>query len=119
MKLYSILLIFLFSFTLFAETKSIYDVCKQEIVTYCQGIKLTKASVLQCLKERGKNLSDVCDAGQNALSESMKNRSQNFCKEDVSEYCRWVIPGGGRILKCLFENEKKISNQCKVILNEI
>ncbi|EMY71121.1 cysteine rich repeat-containing protein [Leptospira vanthielii] len=119
MKLYTLILIIFFNLSLFAETKPIYEVCQNEIATYCQGIKPTKARILQCLKERGKNLSDVCEAGQSALSDTMKSKSQGFCKDDVSEHCRWIIPGGGRILKCLFENESKISNQCKVVLNEI
>ena len=119
MKPYFFTLILFFSLPLLAETKTIYEVCQPEIATYCQGIKPTKARILQCLKERGKNLSEACEIGQNALSETMKNKSQGFCKEDVSEYCRWIIPGGGRILKCLFQNESKISNQCKVVLNEI
>ncbi|PJZ79901.1 cysteine rich repeat-containing protein [Leptospira meyeri] len=107
-----------FNISLFAESKPIYEICKPEIASFCQGVKPTKARILQCLKERGKNLSEACEVGQNALSESMKEKSQGFCKEDVSEYCRWVIPGGGRILKCLFQNEAKISNQCRVVLNE-
>ncbi|TGL40391.1 hypothetical protein EHQ49_09920 [Leptospira perdikensis] len=118
MKPYFLILIFCFNLSVFAETKTIYEICQPEIATYCKGIKPTKARILQCLKERGKDLSDVCEAAQSALSDTMKTKSQGFCKEDVSEYCRWVIPGGGRILKCLFENESKISNQCKVVLNE-
>ncbi|EMY60775.1 cysteine rich repeat-containing protein [Leptospira terpstrae] len=118
MKPNLLILLFCFQLSLYAESKSIYEVCQPEIATYCQGVKLTKARILQCLKERGKNLSDACEAGQSALSDTMKNKSQGLCKEDVSEYCRWIIPGGGRILKCLFENETKISNQCKVVLNE-
>ncbi|TGL88783.1 hypothetical protein EHQ68_09100 [Leptospira congkakensis] len=113
------ILIFCFNFGLFAETKTIYEICQPEIATYCQGVKPTKARILQCLKEKGKNLSDVCEAGQSALSDTMKTKSQGFCKEDVSEYCRWIIPGGGRILKCLFQNEASISNQCKTVLNEV
>lgn len=117
-KPYFLILIFFMNLSLFAETKPIYETCQSEIATYCKGVKPTKARILQCLKERGKNLSDACDAAESSLSDSMKAKSQGLCKEDVSEYCRWIIPGGGRILKCLFENETKISNQCRVVLNE-
>ncbi|PJZ44559.1 cysteine rich repeat-containing protein [Leptospira brenneri] len=118
MKRLLFILIFCFNIGLLAETKPIYEICQPEIATYCQGVKPTKARILQCLKERGKNLSPACESAESSLSESMKAKSQGFCKDDVSEYCRWIIPGGGRILKCLFENETKISNQCKVVLNE-
>ncbi|TGK79163.1 hypothetical protein EHQ24_16585 [Leptospira noumeaensis] len=119
MKRLSLILIFCFHFGLFAETKTIYEICQPEIVNYCQGVKHTKARILQCLKERGKNLSDACETAQSTLSDAMKTKSQGFCKEDVSEYCRWIIPGGGRILKCLFQHETSISTQCKTVLNEV
>ncbi|TGM78167.1 hypothetical protein EHR01_06785 [Leptospira mtsangambouensis] len=118
MNRFILFLLVCFHISLFAETKTIYEICKPEITSFCQGVKPTKARILQCLKERGKNLSEACEAGQNALSDSMKEKSQGFCKEDVSEYCRWIIPGGGRILKCLFQNETSISAPCKAVLNE-
>ncbi|PJZ83972.1 cysteine rich repeat-containing protein [Leptospira harrisiae] len=118
MNRFILFLLLSFQISLFAESKPIYEICKPEIATYCLGVKPTKARILQCLKERGKNLSEECTKAENILSETMKEKSQGFCKDDVSEYCRWIIPGGGRILKCLFQNEASISTKCKDVLNE-
>ena len=41
------------------------------------------------------------------------------CKEDVKKHCRWTVPGGGRIIKCLLKNEKNLSKQCLKTLNDI
>jgi hypothetical protein len=35
------------------------------------------------------------------------------CKADVQQYCANVEKGGGRIMKCLSDNEDKLSQPCK------
>lgn len=35
------------------------------------------------------------------------------CKADVEKFCAEVEPGEGRIVKCLKENEAKLSEECK------
>ncbi|TGM80205.1 cysteine rich repeat-containing protein [Leptospira bouyouniensis] len=118
MKFYIPILFLFLNLTLNAQSKSIYEICKSEIASYCQGVKPTKARILQCLLEKGKDLSESCEIAQKTLGDAMKAKSQGLCKEDVSEHCRWIIPGGGRILKCLFKHEAKISNACNAVLNE-
>jgi hypothetical protein len=38
---------------------------------------------------------------------------RDACKADVQQYCANVEHGGGRIMKCLNDNEDKLSQQCK------
>ena len=40
------------------------------------------------------------------------------CKEDRQTLCKDVKPGQGRIIKCLKENEAKLSPACKTHLEE-
>ena len=40
------------------------------------------------------------------------------CKADYKRFCSDVSPGGGRIVKCLKENEASISQACKSALAE-
>lgn len=35
------------------------------------------------------------------------------CRSDVSKFCPSVVPGGGRILRCLAENQNGVSQVCR------
>jgi hypothetical protein len=41
-----------------------------------------------------------------------------FCEADAGKYCRWVLPGGGRIVKCMFEHFDDLSPVCQEKLSE-
>jgi hypothetical protein len=40
------------------------------------------------------------------------------CKADVEALCKGVQRGGGRIMKCLHENDSKVSAGCKQAMTE-
>ena len=37
----------------------------------------------------------------------------NLCKSDAEKFCKGIEPGGGRIIKCLKEHLKDLSDACK------
>jgi hypothetical protein len=42
------------------------------------------------------------------------------CEDDIKQYCSTEIPGKGRILKCLVEeNEEVVSNRCKQAIKDV
>ena len=92
--------------------------CKSDSEKFCKGITQPKAKVTQCLLEHTDDLSDGCKADLKIYSEKMRNQTKGVCKEDVDKFCKWTVPGGGRIIKCLFKNESNLSESCKKILNE-
>jgi len=40
------------------------------------------------------------------------------CAKEIAQYCRDVKPGGGRILNCLGEHQKELSESCQKKLGE-
>jgi hypothetical protein len=40
------------------------------------------------------------------------------CADDAAKYCKDVKPGGGRIARCLKENEQNLSPACKSSIEE-
>ncbi|HMX32850.1 MAG TPA: cysteine rich repeat-containing protein, partial [Leptospiraceae bacterium] len=92
--------------------------CKVDQDKFCKDIPSPKAKITQCLLEHTNDLSESCKANLKDYVEKMRTQASGACKEDVNQFCKWVIPGGGRILKCLFKNESSLSASCKKILNE-
>lgn len=44
--------------------------------------------------------------------------AQGPCAGDIAKYCKDVKPGGGRLAKCLKDNEKQLSPACKASIEE-
>ncbi len=106
-------------FSPFIMAESVFlQECNKEQATFCAGIPNKKAKISQCLLENSDKLSDECQLQLKKYADQARNTSAGACKLDVGEHCRWVIPGGGRILKCLFKHEDKLSDSCKKALNE-
>ena len=40
------------------------------------------------------------------------------CAEEIAKHCKEVKPGGGRILSCLDEHQKELSDSCRKKLEE-
>jgi len=38
------------------------------------------------------------------------------CEKEITEYCKEVTPGEGRVLACLYAHEDKLSGQCEYAL---
>jgi hypothetical protein len=40
------------------------------------------------------------------------------CRAEVKQLCRGILPGGGRIKKCIEANESKLSPSCRTAVQE-
>jgi hypothetical protein len=40
------------------------------------------------------------------------------CRAEVKQLCRGILPGGGRIKKCIEANESKLSPSCRAAVQE-
>ncbi|MCB1194321.1 MAG: hypothetical protein H7A23_19310 [Leptospiraceae bacterium] len=120
MNKYLFIFSILFSSGLFAQqTVQILTVCKEEKENFCSKNSNSNIEVIQCLLENESKLSKDCRKEIQSSMEKVKNSGKEDCKEDVKKHCRWTVPGGGRIIKCLLKNEKNLSKQCLKTLNDI
>ncbi|MDF0644645.1 MAG: cysteine rich repeat-containing protein [Nitrospira sp.] len=44
------------------------------------------------------------------------NRMRAACAEDAKRHCKGVMPGGGRIIKCLRKHESELTSGCRAAL---
>jgi hypothetical protein len=92
--------------------------CSKDIAKFCKDVKPGGGRILDCLKQHEKDLSAACKEQVTKREEKAEKSGElsQACKGDVDKLCKDVKLGGGRILKCLKENESKLSAQCKATL---
>ena len=53
------------------------------------------------------------------VSKELQAELRNQCEPDAKRLCRFVIPGGGRIYRCLETHNADLSNGCRKALAEV
>ena len=47
-----------------------------------------------------------------------KHKMQEACEADIKQFCSNVTPGGGRIVQCLEQHQKEVSQGCNQLLEK-
>ena len=92
-----------------AQTK---NACAEDVAKYCKDVTPGGGRVVKCLKEHEKDLSPECKAGQEKARARAKE-AHEACADDVQKLCKDVQPGEGRVIRCLRENSKDLSPECR------
>ncbi|HLQ27371.1 MAG TPA: cysteine rich repeat-containing protein [Acidiferrobacterales bacterium] len=91
--------------------------CAADAKKLCKDVQPGGGRIAQCMKQHETELSQACkDQMQTMKAEMEKN--QQACKGDAEKLCKGVEPGGGRIARCLKENEQQVSSECKKTIQE-
>nr|XP_018901121.1 PREDICTED: Golgi apparatus protein 1 [Bemisia tabaci] len=117
----------------FRFTVAFKNACQSYVSRYCSVAK-TKPQIIECLSEivRNDTLSDV----RNKISKNCRQqlRSQllsqreniefnpklkTSCQMDIKKFCADVPSGSARVLECLKEQKKKLSEKCHHIVFKI
>ncbi|EMM99401.1 hypothetical protein LEP1GSC021_0612 [Leptospira noguchii str. 1993005606] len=103
---------------LFAESNSKVTPCSKDMEKFCDHRKSEgRLSQMQCLMEKESDLSSTCSDWLKLKKEEIRKSSEE-CFEDRNKFCKFVIPGGGRILRCLMNHESSLSNSCKEMIQK-
>src|SRR6266446_5552474 len=82
--------------------------CAEDTKKFCKDVQPGGGRILKCLKEHETELSQACKDQRAQMKEKIIEKLKDFqaaCKDDIQSHCKEVKVGGGRILKCLKENE--------------
>ncbi len=95
--------------------------CHADVQKFCKDMK--RRAVGKCLDEHVKELSPECakeHVARQAKRKEMESKIEELkvaCEADVKSLCADLEGGEGRLMKCLKENEAKISGEkCKAAL---
>lgn len=118
----------LFPANLFAMDSLVETVangCKTEIETHCKDVTPGEGRVLACLYAYEDKLSGKCEyalydaAVQLERAIAALSYVANECADDLDANCASVEGGEGRLLACLEEHEKKVSDRCKQAVKDV
>jgi len=86
--------------------------CREEIRKICGAVEPGNGRIRQCIEQNRNAFSPAC---QQQMAEHAQRAQQKAeaCRTDVEQYCKGIEAGGGRILRCLKENEAKLSPACR------
>jgi len=94
--------------------------CKTEIDTHCKDKKIVgQGQVLSCLKEHWDEITaPSCKAElrrfvqQGVENIELSPATATKCKDDITNFCKDVTPGQGRVHQCLLEHQQQLSEVC-------
>jgi hypothetical protein len=105
--------------------QSVIDGCKKELTSYCKDVTPGEGRLLACLYAHGDKLSGQCEyalydaAAQLERAVAALGYLVNECRDEMEALCSGVPAGQGRLLKCLEENDAKVSSRCKQALKDV
>jgi len=85
--------------------------CRADVEKLCKDVKRGEGGIAQCLKQNEASVSPACKEAMAQMREKMQALI-DACKDDAKQYCEGVQHGHGRIMKCLIENDAKLSEGC-------
>lgn len=92
--------------------------CLEDIKKFCPNAKPGGPETRKCLQDNLDKLSDACRQRVSAVRGRRQGYPARFrgCEGDLDKFCKEVLPGAGRLIKCLREHENDLSAECKTRL---
>jgi hypothetical protein len=105
-----------------ARMQAFSEACKADAQQHCKGVEPGKGRMVACLRKNEASLSPGCKEQMSKMDErrdqarARMSEAKEACKGDAKQLCGDVKPGEGRMMRCLKDNEAKLSAACKAAL---
>lgn len=101
--------------------------CRADVERLCAESQGDPKATTECLLDHQNDIADACydklkqqlsrarddDRGPGSASDGPRGGGgARACKQDVETLCQDVKPGGGRIVDCLLDHQKDLSDAC-------
>ena len=99
--------------------------CQKELESYCKDVTPGEGRGLACLYAHNDKLSTQCEyalfdaAVQLERAVAALTYVASECSDDIIKHCLDVPVGEGRILACLEEHQKDVSERCKTAVKDV
>jgi hypothetical protein len=99
--------------------------CQKEIAGFCKDVTPGEGRILACLYAHNDKLTGQCEyalfdaAVQLERAVAALSYVANECSADIMKNCAAVQAGEGRILACLEEHQKDVSERCKQAVKDV
>ena len=92
--------------------------CEEEIKRLCPDIKPGDGRIAECARQHAKEFSPQCQKKHQEMEKHKQalEHAKKACHDDVQKFCKDADPGEGRIVRCLEEHEKNLSEGCRATL---
>ena len=90
--------------------------CRADAGRFCG--QSSGKSYLECLLDHQQEITDGCyDAMKRQMQSGQRDQGSaapggQTCRQDAQRFCKDVQPGGGRIVDCLLDHQKDLSDAC-------
>ena len=127
-----------------AQANAIRQSCRSDYQSYCSSVPPGGMASLQCLQGHMSALSPPCQSAVGSVSGGSSSRGpaspgqvappnnapppmaprekmammRRACGGDFRAYCRGVPLGGGEAMRCLAENQARLSPSCRDVMAE-
>jgi cysteine rich repeat protein len=86
--------------------------CMDELEKFCKDVQPGEGRIIKCLQEHDRDLSAVCRDKVQSILNRLEDAKQ-ACAPDIGKFCPNVVPGGGRLIKCLTPHFEELTPACK------
>jgi hypothetical protein len=125
------------------QANAIRQSCRSDYQSYCSSVPAGGSASLQCLQSHMSELSGACQTSVSGAIGGAASRPpptgaeampppgappmsprekmammRRACGGDFRAYCRGVPLGGGEGMRCLAENQSRLSSACQSVLAE-
>jgi hypothetical protein len=84
----------------------------EELQKFCKDVEPGEGRIMRCLQEHDRDLSTACRDKVKSITRRLVEAKQ-ACAPDIGKFCADVVPGGGRLIKCLAPHFDELTPACK------